>query len=330
LSERAAPERPIGRDATIDAPPADDRLEGLSAFYPGTLCNADAGAAPPIHLFHAPNSVCSQKVRTVLFEAGAPFVSHQLNVGKGDTYLPAYVKLRAEACLAHGFGFAADHHGSTSATDMGCDACVVPTVIDEATGQVLVDSLRICLALDQELGTGLRPSWLGPDIDREIAIVDALPNYPLLAAKMHGVISGGGNAFASAKVDRCNALIATHHDEPLLVAAYTAKRDKELAAHSRLFTPEALASAEQAMHHALASLAERLHPSNEFLFGAQFTLADIFWAIELIRNRDIGFGAWADAHQNLRAYEDRLRARPSIQKAILEWPGAKPQLKPRS
>jgi 2,5-dichlorohydroquinone reductive dechlorinase len=304
----------------------DFSLAALAELYPATLCNPDPTLPARLHLFHAPNSVCSQKVRTVLFEAGAPFLSHQLNVGKGDTYAPAYVATRARACIARGFGFAADHLGSTSASEMGCDACVVPTLIDELTEEVFVDSVRICLALDEQLGTGLRPHTLAAEIDREIAIVDSLPNYPLLAAKMHGVTADGGNAFALGKAERCEALIAAHSAEPLLVAAYTAKRDKELAAHRQLFGPEALARAERAMMLALEDLARRLKPGRAFLFGDQLTLADLFWAIELIRNRDIGFGAWADGAPLLRAYEARLREIPSVQKAVLDWPGARPKL----
>jgi glutathione S-transferase len=301
-------------------------LEALARLFPTTVCNAQTSELPEIHLFHAPNSVCSQKVRIVLFEADAPFYSHQLNVGKGDTYQPAYVRLRAEACQANGFGFAADHRGSTSVTDMGCDACVVPTVIDEVSGTVLIDSLRICIALDEQLGAGLRPDEFASAIDHEISIVDSLPNYPLLASKMHGSTADGGNSFALGKASRCEALIAAHADEPLLVAAYAAKRDKELAANDRLFTPAALAQAEQDMRAALEKLADRLPPDQDFRFSDRMTLADIFWAVELIRNRDIGYGAWVDVLPRLAEYEARLRAVPSVQQAILEWAGAKPHL----
>lgn len=301
-------------------------LQELARLYPATVCSAGLDEPPNLHLFHAPNSVCSQKVRVVLLEAGTPFYSHQLNVGKGDTYLPAYVRLRAEVCLGNGYAFAADHLGSTSVTGTGCDACVVPTVIDEKSGTTLIDSLRICIALDRQLGAGLRPAELESVIDRELAIVDSLPNYPLLASKMHGSTTNGGNAFALGKAKRCDALIAAHAGEPLLVAAYAAKRDKELAANNRLFTPAALARAEQDMQAALESLAGRLEPDRVFLSSDRITLADIFWAVELIRNRDIGYGSAIDALPRLAEYEARLRAVPSIQQAVLDWPGARPQL----
>jgi glutathione S-transferase len=305
-------------------------LEILMDRYPAKTGNADAGGAARFHLFHAATSVCSQKVRTVLFAAGTPFYSHEISLVAGQNYEPSYVRARAWACVANGFSFATDHKGSTSVAETGCDACVVPTIIDGASGEVLIDSLHICLSLDETLGAGLRPSALATAIDREIAIVDKLPNYPLFASKMFGLRPEGGNAFSIGKVTRCNALIASHADEPLLAAAYAAKRDKEQAASDRLFTPAAIAQSESDMRSALESLAARLTRDGDFLFGERITIADIFWAIELIRNRDLGYGAWADALPRLHAYEAKLCAAPCIQHAILDWPGARTKLPPAS
>ncbi len=299
-------------------------LEALNARFPPKICN-DARGVTGFHLFHAPNSVCSQKVRSVLFEAGAAFYSHEINIGAGENYDPDYVKARAQACAAKGFRFASGHNGSTSVTETGCDACVVPTLIDDTTAEVLIDSLHICVALDEKLRAELRPPLFADAVAREIAIVDRLPNYPLLAARLFGVQADGGNPFAMGKVRRCNALIEAHADDPLLVAAFAAKRDKELEAAQNLFTPSAIAQSERDMRTALQGLADRLPSNSAFLFSDRITLADIFWAIELIRNRDLGYGAWVDALPRLHAYEAALCATPCIERAILNWPAARIQ-----
>lgn len=190
----------------------------LKQRFPAELLNESPEKQPRYHFFHAANSVCSQKVRTLLFEAGEPFYSRKVDTFAGESCDPVYVRARAQACLATGIGFANFHTGSTSATGTGCDACVVPTLVDDETGQVVVDSLRICRLLSDQFGGAFRPAELAGAIDREIEIVDEMPNYPLLAAKIaKPKIGQGGNPLAMSKVDRCNELIAEHADEPLFV-----------------------------------------------------------------------------------------------------------------
>lgn len=301
----------------------------LKSRFPAELINSSPAKEPRYHLFHAANSVCSQKVRTLLFEAGEPFYSRNVNTFAGESYDPIYVRVRAQACLDSGIEFASRHTGSTSATGTGCDACVVPTLVDDETGQVVVDSLRICRLLSDTFDGGFRPADLAAAIDREINVVDELPNYPLLAAKIAKPADGqGGNILAMAKVERCNKLISEHADEPMLLEAYTAKRDKELSANNDLFSNAAIARSESQMQEAFHALAQRLSDDRTYLFGDALSLADIFWAIELIRTDDLGYGDWIKEHPTLAAYHKALCATPSIRKAILDWPGARIKMPP--
>jgi len=132
------------------------------------------------------------------------------------------------------------------------------------------------------------------------------------------------------KVERCNALIAVHADNPLLVTAYTAKRDKEMSANSDLFTPHAIAEAERTMQSAFAELDGRLPDGAAFLFGDNLSLADIFWAIMLIRTEDLGYGHWISRLPRLSTYCRALSAAPAIRAAIIDWPGARIKLPPKS
>lgn len=305
---------------------SEHNLSELFARFPAAIANGPAGSDPRYRLFHAPSSVCSQKVRTVLHALEQPYHSHLVNIFAGESYAPAYVRLRAQACTEAGHRFSDHHSGSTSVAGTGCDACVVPTLIDRREGQVIIDSHRICLFLCDEAGGDLLPADLAAEIAAEMEIVDALPNYPLLAVKVAGPTADGGNGFAQGKVERCDALIAQSED-PLLVAAYQAKRNKEASASAGLFTPKAVAAAEAGMQAAFAALERRLSEGRTYLHSDRLNLADIFWAIELIRTEDLGQSAWIEALPKLSRYYRALKLEASIRAAILNWPGARLKLR---
>lgn len=162
-------------------PISEERLEELEARLPSRIVGP--GNDAPVHLFHAPNSICSQKVRATLFALDLPFRSHAVDLAAGESYNPVYVRTRAEKCQARGLPFASTHDGGSSVADFGCDACVVPTLIAVRTREVIIDSLAICRDLARGSAT-LRPADLEADVEREIGIVDRLQNYGLLAPKL--------------------------------------------------------------------------------------------------------------------------------------------------
>ena len=157
--------------------------------------------------------------------------------------------------------------------------------------------------------------------------MDNLPNYQVLAVGVAASVKAGARtAFATSKVARCEALMAANAEDPVLVAAYQAKRDKERMAAERLFSDTAMAAAHAAIAHALEGLEMRLKASDgTCLFGDALTMADIVWAAELIRSEDLGHSAhWANGRlPAVAAYFDRLCALPSVQAGILNWPGAR-------
>ncbi len=147
------------------------------------------GKSPPrFALFHAANSICSQKVRAVLAHHALCYRSFSLNIFTGQTYLPDYVRLRMIGCAEAGLPLVAGHSGSTAAGSGGCDPAVAPTLVDLASHEVIVDSKRICLRLDALVPDTqrLRPLSLQQSIDAELEIVDELPNYQLLAGRPAG------------------------------------------------------------------------------------------------------------------------------------------------
>jgi 2,5-dichlorohydroquinone reductive dechlorinase len=86
-------------------------------------------------------------------------------------------------------------------------------------------------------------------------------------------------------------------------------------------------SAVQEFNDLIAQLERDLAATGgEWLFGDRFTLADVCWAASLFRIRWLGLGdsfaPLQDAPQlpRLASYCDRLLNRPSVRRAIIDWP----------
>lgn len=293
---------------------------------------ADTGT-PRFELFHAANSICSQKVRTVLAHHGQAYASHTVKLFLGQTYLPAYVRLRMIGCQQFGGALVSHHSGSTSAIAGGCDGAVVPTLVDWQTEQVIVDSRRICVHLDEQLpeASRLRPLESAAAIDEQLAIVDNLPNYQMLMGRKPGASESeatkdktGGN-FSQKKVAWCDQYLQEAGDEPGLVAAYTAKRAKELSAANTLFSPQAMDLAYGKVDSALKNLEIMLaHRDGAWLFGHGLSMADLFWGIELLRLANMGVGIYGEDAKlpHVARFVAAIEALPSIREAIIDWPGA--------
>lgn len=297
----------------------------------GEIINAVGDQPPRYELFHAANSICSQKVRCVLAHHRLPYLSHPINMFLGQTYLPEYVRLRMIGCEDHGGALVSRHSGSTSAAE-GCDGVVVPTLIDRRTSQVIVDSKRICLHLDAQLPENerLRPESLTEAVDAELGIVDGLPNYQMLMGRKPGAgealtKSFTGPAFSEQKVAWCDRYLEAHGDEPSLVRAYSAKRAKELSAATDLFSPEAMRAAYGRAESALDAFERRLKQSSgAWLFGDSVTMADLFWGIELLRMKNTGIAPyWEDGRlPEVERFAAAASALPSIRAGVIDWPGA--------
>ena len=298
----------------------------------GETPGVPAGEQPRFELFHAASSICSQKVRAVLAHLALPYVEHTLNMFTGQTYLPGYVRLRMLGCERFGGALVSHHSGSTSASAGGCDGAVVPTLVDWQTGDVIVDSKRICLYLDDQVAPEdrLRPSSLAAAIDAEMQIVDELPNYQMLMGR---TVSGSesaatssdvGGAFSKRKVAWCDRYLQEYRDDPALVAAYTAKRAKELSAAEALFSPEAMSAAYGRAQAALVALDERLAAAaSPWLFGERMTMADLFWGIELLRMDNVGAAHfWEGRLRHVERFLAAARDISAIRTANTDWPGA--------
>ncbi len=290
----------------------------------GEAIGVDAISAR-FELFHAANSICSQKVRAVLAHHGIGYVSHNMNLFTAQTYLPEYVRLRMIGCASFGGALVLRHHGSTSASN-GCDGVVVPTLVDREADGVVVDSKRICLLLDRLAPEAkrLRPSNLTLAVDAELAIVDELPNYPLLMGREIGGTPSTVStraAFSQRKVAWCDRYLAECADDAPLVEAYKAKRAKELSAVTDLFSEGAMATALAQVHTALDRLEYKLgHRETRWLLDDKPTMADLFWGIQLIRLDDLRIEL--ATFPQIAGYAKATRCLPALRSAVVDWPGA--------
>ena len=301
----------------------------------GTRLGPAGADTPRFELFSAAGSICSQKVRAVLAHHGLAYRSHSVNLFDGGTYLPAYVRLRVIGCDALGAALVNHHSGSTSVTaGGGCDAAVVPTLIDWQTSQIVVDSKRICNHVDAAVAeaSSLRPACWVERIDAEIDIIDNLPNYQMLAGTPPGedlrpeaLRKRTGVAFSMSKVDRCDHYLAEYPDDEILVRGYTAKRAKELDAAQQLFGEGAMREAYAKAEAACGALERKLKASgSSWLVTDQVTMADVYWGVEFTRLKNLGADSfWKDgARPALAAYAERTGELPAIRQAVIDWPGA--------
>ena len=305
---------------------SDDLGEAPVSVGPPTL-------SPRYALYHAANSICSQKVRAVLAHHRIGYASHEMSIVAGQTYLPSYVRMRLIGCANAELPLVTTHSGSTAASAFGCDPAVVPTLVDISAAEIVVDSKEICRRVDAEFSEEERlwPAALAEAIDAEIEIVDGLPNYQMLVGGLgdndrrpQRLRARDGAAFSMAKVARCDASIAAHLAEPDLVAAFGAKRTKELHAAQTLFSLGGVRHAHDTVRHACESLNARLRDDTSWLFGFRPTMADLFWVIALLRIENLGAdGFWADGRlPRVEALLQNGKGLHGVDSAVVKWPGA--------
>ncbi len=325
MAERGLAERVAAANAPLTDP---DRNRSIGS------------GAQRFELYHFALSVCSHKVRTVLAEKNAPWISHDIGILPPlmENYHPDYVRLRMQG--GGGRELVGGYTGRSSTTTEGFDPCVVPTLIDHETGQVIVDSRAICEHIDRiwEGGSELIPARLHREIDTEIAIVDGTPHVAVLYGahpdgdfrpKMLQANMPGAHDFKIMKLMEGRSLSVGH---PRLIAAYDAKIRKEAAARHFVASPDMMRQATTEILSIVEALESRLQDNRDWICGDAYTMADIQWAVSLFRLKWLGMGfAWQGGHKlndierpHVAAYALRLFDRPSFREAVIHWPGNPP------
>ncbi|MBW9113929.1 glutathione S-transferase family protein [Rhizobium cauense] len=267
-------------------------------------------------LFHAAMSFCSQKVRATLSQRGVAYESNEMLIlasrnqeGKliaAENYGPDYVRLRRLGQAA-GSGVLADaYSGVSSVSSCGLDACAVPTLVDLKTGEVIVDSLRICIHIDAAIpGAGSLMPKVQEDrqkVLRQLEAVDLTPHPGLLygfhpdSDRRPALIKDGMRTVYDEKIEALNALISSNSDDPALIQAYRAKISKESGGKTLQFDAAFQKILRTSTRDRLVELNHDLERSTtDWLCSDSLSLADIFWAVSLVRLRYLGLAVlWED------------------------------------
>jgi 2,5-dichlorohydroquinone reductive dechlorinase len=316
-----------------------ERCTLITPDHPLPTISRQSGAAEPrFELFHYVFSVCSQKVRGTLAEKAITYGSNEVGIlpPHNDNYRPQYVRLRLMAEAATKQKRISAFTGQTSVESEGFDPLVVPTFVDHKRSLVMADSKAICLHIcaTETTGTDLIPRGMEEQIASQLAIVDSTPHVALL----YGADPDGDRRPASVrtkmpgihkhKIEAVQRNMQLAGGDAELLAAYRQKIAKEQAAAGFVVDASHMRSAIDNTKRLLSELDDKLDQSNgPWLFGAAFTLADLFWAVSLYRFVWLGYsGLWTtERHlKHVEAYAGRLFHRPSVRNTIIDWPGHPP------
>ena len=298
-------------------------------------------------LYHAGLSVCSQKVRTVLAEKRAAYVSHEMAIlnSRGiyseeltpaENYSANYVRLRLHGAEGLGLELASGHRGVSSVETEGFDACVVPTLVDHAKARVIIDSKRICEYLDQELSDAGRLIPEDPAgaeaVLRQVDIVDQTPQPALLYGfhpdddQRPDFIKGKMSDVYELKVDALQQLISSNSDDAQVVEAYRAKISKEEGGKKLQHDAGFQNATRKKTQDILKGLQEQLAShQGPWVCGSEVTLADLTWGVNLYRIHWLGLASmWKDL-PGVGEYARRLYQLPSLWNAVIRFPSPMPE-----
>jgi glutathione S-transferase len=239
----------------------------------------------PLELYHFSNSVCSEKVRLVLREKGVTdWKSHEVDLFAGEQFSPAYLKLNPKA--------------------------VVPTLVDN--GLVLTESTIIAEYLDDRFPQPpLKPSE--PFSRAQMRL------YP--KACDEGLHQGVAVfSFAAMFMDRLRKLPKDQLESHLGRIVDLDRRDRQTSIYQQGLDAPHIYRGAVAFEKAFQKLDKALADGRTWLFGDQFTLAEInlvpyFARLEYLGMLDI----WTRNRPQIMEWYRRIQARPSYQIEVVDW-----------
>jgi 2,5-dichlorohydroquinone reductive dechlorinase len=284
-------------------------------------------------------SLCSQKVRATLVQKNAAFESNEmLIIGSRDeagrltpaeNYAPDYVRLRLLGGKSGEFGLASSYSGMSSVSAAGLDACAVPTLVDLVEARVIVDSVLICEHIGKALpgASSLLPA--DPDglaiMRRQLDAVDITP-HPGLLYRFHPENDSRPELLRQAmlsvyddKAEALERLVAENSTDSELVAAYKAKMSKEAGGKAVRFNREFQEFNLSRAREVLANLENDLAGMKaDWLCGPDVSLADLFWAVSLVRLTYLGLSwLWSDL-PSVEGYYSKLISLPSVRQEVIK------------
>jgi len=233
-----------------------------------------------LHLYHAFFSNCSMRVRMTLEEKGLSWVSHHLDLTKGEHITPEFFGINPKG--------------------------LVPTLVHD--GVVINESNDIIDYLDD---TFPEPS-LKPTGEQELAEMHEwlhlATNIHLRAVKtyMYAKKFGGKMRKSAEEQNRYREL---QTDEELL--AYHAKVSSEEG-----ITAADVEAADNILRECFAKVEQAL-TDHKWMVGDTFSLADISWIPLHVSLCGVDYPF--EEYPRIAAWNEAIRLRPGFQKGVMEW-----------
>ena len=233
-----------------------------------------------LELYHSINSVCAQKVRVVLAEKGLDYRDHLMTL-RGDQFNPEYVRLNPNA--------------------------VVPTLAHD--GRPVLESSVILYYLDEAFPA---PALMPKDLHQRAAVRTF---NKLIDESVHNscTILTFATAFRPplAKLDPAEL-------EAQLAKAPSKKRSeykRDVVRHGlgSVFAREALEH-----HEKLLKWIDEAMQRGPWLAGAEFSLADAAVIPYVLRLDLLRMARLWDKRPGVSVWYERMRARPSVKKEMLD------------
>lgn len=232
-----------------------------------------------LHLYHSAISNCAMRVRIVLDEKSLPWLSHHLDLLKGETHTPEY--------------FGINPNG------------VVPTLVHD--GVVIIESDDIIEYLDEKFPN---PPLRGADAETNRAIHDwvkmatgihvkAVKTF-IYENKMRAKLGMSADKLEDYRKLQKNPELLEFHEK----------------SSGGGFSAEEVAQAVRILSESFDRIEPALerHP---YMMGDSFTLADVAWIPLHFTLAGATFSF--DPYPEIAKWAERIAARPSFQTGVLKW-----------
>lgn len=244
-----------------------------------TPTNKDVTELKGLHVYHAGQSNCSMRVRMVLEEKGLAWTSHHIDLRKAENATPEYFGIHPKG--------------------------LVPTLVHD--GVVIIESTDIINYLEERFpDPALQP--------RDAESQQQMQEWLRLAADNHLHVKA--YMFAN-QIGKRMAKTETE------LAAYRKLQDNDelLEFHAENSSAEGLsaqrvATAANVLDECFSRIEQALS-EHEWIVGDAFSLADITWIPLYVTLNNARFPF--DPYPDVLRWKAAVRARPSFQKAVLDW-----------
>tara|TARA_R110001599_G_scaffold353866_1_gene600886 strand:+ start:3802 stop:4734 length:933 start_codon:yes stop_codon:yes gene_type:complete len=256
-----------------------------------------------LHLFHFDGAPCAQRVRFALGEKG-------LARGREDTFdavTPQSLQGEDDRWVSRIVSLAKKEHISPAYAQIHPNM-VVPALVHD--GQLYLESLDIIAYLDNAFGGPRLIPQQSPLLNDTMALVEQAKQLHVSLRYVSFRWGLGRLAMLKPKERaRLKELAGQGSDDENLVSFYGAYSTRTIP--NSVFEEHLLQ-----LYNAFEALDSQLSDGRLYLLGETLTIADVFWAMKLLRLIETGYPV-AEHHPELYEWYLRMYARPAFQNEVM-------------